>query len=57
MYKVFEFEVYQKDEPGFRRALVVAKNQDEAEDKFCNSDIDFYDYRCNGYKQYVGVII
>ena len=34
MHKVFEFEVYQKDTPGFRRVLIVAENQDEKKINF-----------------------
>lgn len=56
MVKAFEFKVYKKNEAGYKKALVIAENQDEAENKFIDSEIEFYDYECVGYKEYVSAI-
>mgnify|MGYP000102044470 FL=1 len=56
MVKAFEFKVYKKNEAGYKKALVIAENQDEAENNFVDSEIEFYDYECIGYKEYVSAI-
>lgn len=55
--EVFKFEIWKDDEPGFREVLVVAKNQDEAEDKLTDSGLDYDDYKCEDSKIYESVII
>ena len=57
MVKVFKFEIWKDDEPGFREALVIAKNQDEAEDKLTNSELDYDDYKYEDSRNYESVIM
>nr|DAL52966.1 MAG TPA_asm: hypothetical protein [Caudoviricetes sp.] len=56
MVKAFEFKIYKKNEAGYKKALVIAESQGEAEDKFVDADIEFYDYECTDYKEYVSAI-
>ena len=57
MVKVFKFEIRKSNKAGYKEALVVAENQDEAEDKLIDSGLDFDDYSCADYKEYKTVII
>ena len=57
MLKVFKFEIWENNKPGFREVLVIAENQDEAEDKLTDSGLDYDDYKCEDSKIYESVII
>ena len=57
MIKVFKFEIWKSNKAGYKEALVVAENQDEAEDKLIDAGLDFDDYSCTDYKEYETVIV